>query len=102
MTNDVSDTNPEEAVPCIAFSKNGSYVMPACGGKVSLFNMMTFKVKTKMIGHLKRITGLAFKNNLIILVSFGADAQANHQKHQKAVKNLGESTSKNSNQGSCF
>lgn len=45
MTNDVSDSNPEEAVPCIALSKNDSYVMSACGGKVSLFNMMTFKVK---------------------------------------------------------
>ncbi|XP_058077196.1 protein TPR1 isoform X2 [Magnolia sinica] len=118
MTNDVSDTNPEEAVPCIALSKNDSYVMSACGGKVSLFNMMTFKVmttfmppppastflafhpqdnniiaigmedstihiynvrvdevKTKLRGHQKRITGLAFSNSLNILVSSGADAQ---------------------------
>nr|XP_010938347.1 protein TPR1 isoform X2 [Elaeis guineensis] len=118
MTNDVPDTNPEEAVPCIALSKNDSYVMSACGGKVSLFNMMTFKVmttfmppppastflafhpqdnniiaigmedstihiynvrvdevKTKLKGHQKRITGLAFSNNLNILVSSGADAQ---------------------------
>ena len=44
MTNDINDTNPEEAVPCIALSKNDSYVMSASGGKVSLFNMMTFKV----------------------------------------------------------
>jgi hypothetical protein len=44
MTNDISETNPEEAVPCIALSKNDSYVMSASGGKVSLFNMMTFKV----------------------------------------------------------
>ncbi|XP_039132611.1 topless-related protein 2-like isoform X2 [Dioscorea cayenensis subsp. rotundata] len=43
MTNDVSNTNPEEVVPCIALSKNDSYVMSACGGKVSLLNMMTFK-----------------------------------------------------------
>lgn len=43
MTNDLSD-KPEDAVPCIALSKNDSYVMSACGGKVSLFNMMTFKV----------------------------------------------------------
>ncbi|XP_038974318.1 protein TPR1-like isoform X2 [Phoenix dactylifera] len=118
MTNDVSDTNPEEAVPCIALSKNDSYVMSACGGKVSLFNMMTFKVmttfmppppastylafhpqdnniiaigmedstihiynvrvdevKTKLKGHQKCITGLAFSNNLNVLVSSGADAQ---------------------------
>ena len=44
MTNDVSGVNLEEAVPCIALSKNDSYVMSAAGGKVSLFNMMTFKV----------------------------------------------------------
>ncbi|XVF28270.1 hypothetical protein REPUB_Repub15cG0015300 [Reevesia pubescens] len=117
MTNDVPD-NTEDAVPCIALSKNDSYVMSACGGKVSLFNMMTFKVmttfmppppastflafhpqdnniiaigmddsaihiynvrvdevKTKLKGHQKRITGLAFSNSLNILVSSGADAQ---------------------------
>ncbi|KAJ0979764.1 hypothetical protein J5N97_015238 [Dioscorea zingiberensis] len=119
MTNDVSDSNnSEEAVPCIALSKNDSYVMSACGGKVSLFNMMTFKVmttfmppppastylafhpqdnniiaigmedstihiynvrvdevKTKLNGHQKHVTGLAFSNNHNILVSSGADAQ---------------------------
>ncbi|XVF62520.1 hypothetical protein PTKIN_Ptkin09bG0014900 [Pterospermum kingtungense] len=117
MTNDVPD-NTEDAVPCIALSKNDSYVMSACGGKVSLFNMMTFKVmttfmppppastflafhpqdnniiaigmddsaihiynvrvdevKTKLKGHQKRITGLAFSNSLNIMVSSGADAQ---------------------------
>ncbi|XP_057423217.1 topless-related protein 3-like [Lotus japonicus] len=118
MTNDISGVNLEEAVPCIALSKNDSYVMSACGGKVSLFNMMTFKVmttfmqpppastflafhpqdnniiaigmedstihiynvrvdevKSKLKGHQKRITGLAFSTNLNILVSSGADAQ---------------------------
>ncbi|GLU08454.1 hypothetical protein SLE2022_253670 [Rubroshorea leprosula] len=117
MTNDVPD-NLEEAVPCMALSKNDSYVMSACGGKVSLFNMMTFKVmttfmpppptstflafhpqdnniiaigmedstihiynvrvdevKTKLKGHQKRITGLAFSTSLNVLVSSGADAQ---------------------------
>ncbi|KAL5849380.1 hypothetical protein ACOSQ4_007393 [Xanthoceras sorbifolium] len=117
MTNDVPD-NYEEAVPCIALSKNDSYVMSACGGKVSLFNMMNFKVmttfmqpppastflafhpqdnnilaigmedstiqiynvrvdevKTKIKGHQRHITGLAFSNTLNILVSSGADAQ---------------------------
>ncbi|KAL7259747.1 hypothetical protein ACSBR1_005592 [Camellia fascicularis] len=43
MMNDVSDTHPEDAVPCFALSKNDSYVMSASGGKISLFNMMTFK-----------------------------------------------------------
>jgi WD40 repeat protein len=44
MTNDTTDNNPEEAVHCFALSKNDSYVMSASGGKISLFNMMTFKV----------------------------------------------------------
>ncbi|EOY31125.1 WUS-interacting protein 2 isoform 1 [Theobroma cacao] len=118
MTNDITDTNPEDAVPCFALSKNDSYVMSASGGKISLFNMMTFKtmttfmppppaatflafhpqdnniiaigmddssiqiynvrvdeVKTKLKGHQKRITGLAFSHTLNVLVSSGADSQ---------------------------
>ncbi|CAM8938645.1 unnamed protein product [Rhodiola kirilowii] len=118
MTNETSDTNPEEAISCFALSKNDSYVMSASGGKISLFNMMTFKtmttfmppppaatflafhpqdnniiaigmddssiqiynvrvdeVKTKLKGHQKRITGLAFSNVLNVLVSSGADSQ---------------------------
>ncbi|XAR66873.1 hypothetical protein NMG60_11013241 [Bertholletia excelsa] len=118
MTNDISDKNPEDSVSCFALSKNDSYVMSASGGKISLFNMMTFKtmttfmppppaatflafhpqdnniiaigmedstiqiynvrvdeVKTKLRGHQKRITGLAFSNVLNVLVSSGADAQ---------------------------
>ncbi|KAG0491392.1 hypothetical protein HPP92_004790 [Vanilla planifolia] len=118
MTNEFSDTNPEEAIHCFALSKNDSYVMSASGGKISLFNMMTFKtmttfmpppptatflafhpqdnniiaigmddssiqiynvrvdeVKSKLRGHQKKITGLAFSNVLNVLVSSGADAQ---------------------------
>lgn len=51
MTNDVTEANSEEAVPCFALSKNDSYVMSASGGKISLFNMMTFKVRS----HLKTV-----------------------------------------------
>ncbi|XP_077237998.1 protein TPR3-like isoform X2 [Tasmannia lanceolata] len=118
MTNDRLDTNPEEPVPCFALSKNDSYVLSASGGKISLFNMATFKtmttfmgpppaatflafhpqdnniiaigmddstiqiynvrvdeVKSKLRGHSKRITGLAFSQVLNVLVSSGADAQ---------------------------
>ncbi|KAG0463244.1 hypothetical protein HPP92_021720 [Vanilla planifolia] len=75
MTNDMTDAKPEEVVPCFALSKNDSYVMSASGGKISLFNMMTFKVKSKLRGHSKRITGLAFSHPLNILVSSGADSQ---------------------------
>uniref|UniRef100_A0A251V9N6 Putative CTLH LisH motif, WD40/YVTN repeat-like-containing domain protein n=1 Tax=Helianthus annuus TaxID=4232 RepID=A0A251V9N6_HELAN len=119
MSNDVNENKPaEESAACIALSKNDSYVMSASGGKVSLFNMMTFKVmttfmapppaatylafhpqdnniiaigmedstiqiynvrvdevKSKLKGHQKQITGLAFSQTLNILVSSGADAQ---------------------------
>lgn len=44
MTNDTSETNPVEAVPCLALTKNDSYVISASGGKISLFSMVTFKV----------------------------------------------------------
>ncbi|XP_011036611.1 PREDICTED: topless-related protein 1-like [Populus euphratica] len=118
MTNDLVDARTEEAVPCFALSKNDSYIMSASGGKISLFNTMTFKtmttfmppppaatylafhpqdnnivavgmddstihiynvrvdeVKSKLMGHSKRIAGLAFSNVLNTLVSSGADAQ---------------------------
>ncbi|KAJ4850013.1 RNA polymerase II associated Paf1 complex subunit Tpr1 [Turnera subulata] len=118
MTNDLTDAKPEEAVPCLALSKNDSYIMSASGGKISLFNTMTFKtmttfmspppaatclafhpqdnnlvavglddstisiynvrvdeVQSKLTGHSKRITGLAFSHVLNILVSAGSDAQ---------------------------
>ena len=45
MSNDLNDAKAaEDSAACIALSKNDSYVMSASGGKVSLFNMMTFKV----------------------------------------------------------
>ena len=118
MTNDTREGNKEDVVPCFALSKNDSYVMSASGGKISLFNMMTFKtmttfmapppaatslafhpqdnniiaigmddssiqiynvrvdeVKSKLKGHQKRVTGLAFSNVLNVLVSSGADSQ---------------------------
>ena len=35
MINDTTDINPEEAVPCIALSKNDSYVISAFDGRLS-------------------------------------------------------------------
>ncbi|KAL3030319.1 hypothetical protein AAZX31_03G213500 [Glycine max] len=70
MTNDVAGVNLDEAVPCIALSKNDSYVMSACGGKVSLFNMMTFKVMTTFMPPPPASTFLAFHpqdNNIIAI-----------------------------------
>lgn len=45
MTNKISGTNLKDVVPCLAISKNNSYLISASGGDISLFNMMTFKVK---------------------------------------------------------
>ncbi|KAL9232013.1 hypothetical protein vseg_007163 [Gypsophila vaccaria] len=118
MTNEIGSANPEDVVPCFALSKNDSYVMSASGGKISLFNMMTFKtmttfmspppaatslafhpednniiaigmddstihiynvrvdeVNSKLKGHQKRVTGLAFSSVLNVLISSGADSQ---------------------------
>lgn len=44
MVNDVSGVNLEESFPCIALSKNDSYVMSAYGGKIKLFNIVTLDV----------------------------------------------------------
>lgn len=47
MVNDVSaGVNLEEAFPCIALSKNDSYVMSAYGGRIKLFNIVTLDVST--------------------------------------------------------
>ncbi|AQL07982.1 Protein TOPLESS [Zea mays] len=70
MTNDTTDNNPEEAVHCFALSKNDSYVMSASGGKISLFNMMTFKTMTTFMPAPPAATFLAFHpqdNNIIAI-----------------------------------
>ncbi|GAV77852.1 LOW QUALITY PROTEIN: WD40 domain-containing protein [Cephalotus follicularis] len=71
MTNDINDNKPaEESAACIALSKNDSYVMSASGGKVSLFNMMTFKVMTTFMSPPPAATFLAFHpqdNNIIAI-----------------------------------
>ncbi|KAK6915095.1 WD40 repeat [Dillenia turbinata] len=70
MTNDITENNPEEAVHCFALSKNDSYVMSASGGKISLFNMMTFKTMTTFMPPPPAATFLAFHpqdNNIIAI-----------------------------------
>ncbi|KAF1882284.1 hypothetical protein Lal_00038930 [Lupinus albus] len=69
MTNDVPE-NSEAAVPCIALSKNDSYVMSACGRKISLFNMTTFKVMATFMSPPPTSTFLAFHpqdNNIVAI-----------------------------------
>jgi WD40 repeat protein len=42
---------------------------------IHIYNVRVDEVKSKLKGHQRRITGLAFSTNLNILVSSGADAQ---------------------------
>ncbi|GLU01279.1 hypothetical protein SLE2022_185910 [Rubroshorea leprosula] len=70
MTNDLTDCKQDEAVPCFAVSKNDSYVVSASGGKVSLFNMTTFKTMTSFMPPPPAATSLAFHpqdNNIIAI-----------------------------------
>ncbi|EEF46923.1 WD-repeat protein, putative [Ricinus communis] len=75
MTNDLTAINHEEALSCFALSNNDSYLISASGGKISLFNMLTFKVIRTLLGHFNRVSSLAFSKALNILVSSGADSQ---------------------------
>ncbi|XP_066363915.1 putative disease resistance RPP13-like protein 3 [Miscanthus floridulus] len=71
MTNDTIDGNdPKEATACTALSKNDSYLITASGGKVSLLNIMTFKVMTTFMEPPPAATFLAFyplDNNIIAI-----------------------------------
>ncbi|KAK8947936.1 Topless-related protein 1 [Platanthera guangdongensis] len=70
MANEINESNPEDSSACFALSKNDSYVMSASGGKVSLFNMMSFKVMTTFMPPPPAATFLAFHpqdNNIIAI-----------------------------------
>ncbi|PRQ26695.1 putative transcription factor WD40-like family [Rosa chinensis] len=72
MINDLTGAKPEDAIPCFALSKNDSYVMSASGGKISLFNLMTFKTMTTFMSPPPVVTCLAFhpEDNNIVAVGF--------------------------------
>ncbi|XP_068312754.1 topless-related protein 1-like isoform X2 [Pyrus communis] len=68
MTNDLTGAKPDYTLPCFALSKNDSYVLSTSGGKISLFNMMTFKTMTTFMSPPPVATSLAFHpedNNVI-------------------------------------
>ncbi|XP_009338217.2 topless-related protein 3 isoform X1 [Pyrus x bretschneideri] len=108
MANDVAGVNLEEAIPCIALSKNDSYVMSACGGKVSLFNMMTFKVMTTFMAPPPASTFLAFHPQDNNILAIGMEDSTIHiynvrvdevksklKSHQKRITGLAFSTNLN-------
>ncbi|CAN7005139.1 unnamed protein product [Brassica rapa subsp. trilocularis] len=60
MINKTSDTNPEEAIPCLALSKNDSYLVSASGREISLFKMATFETAATYMSPPPAATFLAF------------------------------------------
>ncbi|GMY29240.1 protein TOPLESS-like [Fagus crenata] len=73
MSNCLTDTNTEEAVPCFALSKNDSYLMSASGGTISLFNMITFKTIMTLMPPPPSATCLAFHPQDNNIVAIGMD-----------------------------
>ncbi|KAF8011645.1 hypothetical protein BT93_J2048 [Corymbia citriodora subsp. variegata] len=70
MTNDISNIILDHANPCFALSKNDSYLLSTSGGKISLFNMMTFKTMTTFMPPPPAATCLEFHprdNNIMAI-----------------------------------
>ncbi|PON89861.1 Topless-related protein [Trema orientale] len=78
MTNDLTNARPEDAVPCFALSKNDSYVMSASGGKISLFNMMSFRTMTTFMSPPPVATYLAFHPQDNNIIAVGMDDSTIH------------------------
>ncbi|GMY34068.1 WD40 domain-containing protein [Fagus crenata] len=78
MTNDISEINLEDAIPCFALSKNDSYLMSASGGKFSLFNMITFKRMTTFMPPPPATTCVAFHPHDNNVVAIGIDDSSIH------------------------
>jgi len=68
---------PPPVATCIAFYPHDNNII-AIGtddSAILIYQARTDQVLTKLKGHSKRVTGLAFSNTLNVLVSSGADAQ---------------------------
>ncbi|KAM7475900.1 hypothetical protein LguiB_023143 [Lonicera macranthoides] len=68
---------PPPAATSLAFfpGDNNIIVIGFEDASIHIYNVRLDEVKAKLIGHEKRVTGLAFSNVLNVLVSSGADAQ---------------------------
>ncbi|CAL5003896.1 unnamed protein product [Urochloa decumbens] len=73
LKNDTSDVNPEEATPCIALSQTKFCVMSASGGKVSMFNIMTFQIFHTFMAPPPAATFIAFHPRDINIVALGME-----------------------------
>ncbi|KAH8482795.1 hypothetical protein H0E87_030034 [Populus deltoides] len=73
----LSIMQPPPAATCIAFHPQDNNIL-AIGrdnSTILIYNVRSAKVITILEGHSKRVSGLAFSNDLNLLVSSGADAQ---------------------------
>ncbi|CAL5010354.1 unnamed protein product [Urochloa decumbens] len=73
LKNDTSDVNPEEATPCIALSQTKFCVMSASGGKISMFNIMTFQIFHTFMAPPPATTFIAFHPRDINIIALGME-----------------------------
>ncbi|XVE97389.1 hypothetical protein REPUB_Repub03eG0015100 [Reevesia pubescens] len=73
MTNDLTGSTLEEALPCLVLSKNDSYLLSASGGMISLFNMLTFKMMMSIMPPSPAATSLAIHPQDNNIVAIGMD-----------------------------
>nr|GME04417.1 protein TPR1-like isoform X14 [Ipomoea batatas] len=78
MINDVEGVNLEKVVPCMAVLKDDSYIVSACGGKVSLFNIMTFEVMETITSLPSASTFLAFDPHDDNIIAIGTEKSSIH------------------------
>ncbi|KAL2479623.1 Topless-related protein 4 [Abeliophyllum distichum] len=97
MTNYISRVNPEYAVPCFALSNNDFHVLSTSGGKVSIFDMRTFKTETTFLPPPPAATFMAFqpKDNKVVAIGMDdssiriyAKVRAKLKAHQKRITGL--------------
>ncbi|XP_050896460.1 topless-related protein 2 [Lathyrus oleraceus] len=69
LTHDVPNDS-DLAIPCIDISRNDAYGVSACGGLISLFNLISFRVMTSFMQPPPAATFLAFNpedNNTVLI-----------------------------------
>ncbi|KAL8123045.1 hypothetical protein AgCh_011138 [Apium graveolens] len=70
ITNDISETKPKDAAPCLALTNNDIYVISGSGGKISVFTLETNKIMQTWVPKPHASTSLALHpldNNIIAL-----------------------------------
>ncbi|XP_076884506.1 topless-related protein 4-like [Bidens hawaiensis] len=108
MTNDIKDVKLEDTLACLAVSNNHGYAVSSSGGKISLFNLITFETITTFLAPPPAVTSLILhpvNNNMVIagmldgsIVVYNAKFSEVKQKlkgHQKCVTGLAFAVERN-------